>query len=396
MGTASTNPRHAVYVTSGVAVLSLVTGVVYIGAPTVYPPLDPFLPDVVRTVAGFTGTVTGFLLLVSAAGLRRGLRAAWYSALFLFPLSAVQALIQSSPLSIPLLVLSVVGIPIVYRSRWAFDRQTELEESQVAAAAALAGVLAYGTVGSFALRDDYTQIETLLDAFYYTLVTATTVGYGDAVPETQMARLFALSIVVLGTSTFVLAAGVLLGPLLETRFKAALGKMTTTQLEGLNDHVLLLGCGDLTESILDELDGRTDVLVMTTNTELASLLTDRGENVLVENPRDMDALSLGNIDRAWAVIAATNSDGDDALAVLTARRANPEVYIVAGATNQENVEKLRDAGADTVISPSAIGSHLLADSAIERLPIDDVRITPLGEGLDSHEHGSASEGDGDR
>ncbi len=204
------SPRHVVFLTSVIGVVSLLTGIVYIGAPTVIPPLDPYVPDIVRMTVGFTGTLTGFLLLLSAAGLRRGLHGAWLSTMALLPLSALQGVIQSSPFSIPLIVLSLFALPIVYRQRGAFDRRTTLTESQVAAGVALLGVLAYGTVGTFAIRGQYQGIDTMLDAFYYTMVTASTVGYGDAVPETQMARLFALSIVVLGATSFVLAAGVLL------------------------------------------------------------------------------------------------------------------------------------------------------------------------------------------
>ncbi len=358
--------------TGGIAALSLVTGIVYIGTPTVIPPLDPFLPDAVRTVAGFTGTLTGFLLLASALGLRSGLRAAWLTTMLLLPAAALQGVIQSSPFSIPLIVLSLGAWPVVYRQRGAFDRRTRLEESQIAAGIALLGALSYGTVGSFALRDQYGGVETLLDAFYFTLVTATTVGYGDAVPETQVARLFSLSVVLLGATSFVFAGGVLLAPLLESRFRQALGRMTTSQLERLEDHVLVLGHGDLTESIIANLEGRVDFLVVTEHADRAARLSDRGVNVLVDNARDAETLERARLSRARAVIAASDSDGDDALAVLTVRRLNAEVFVLAGASNDENADKLRDAGADAVISPTAIGSRLLADAAVERTPIEEL------------------------
>jgi len=47
-------------------------------------------------------------------------------------------------------------------------------------------------VGAYALRDEFTTIETPVDAFYYTLATASTVGYGDVVPTSQAARLFGI------------------------------------------------------------------------------------------------------------------------------------------------------------------------------------------------------------
>jgi voltage-gated potassium channel len=91
---------------------------------------------------------------------------------------------------------------------------------------------------------------------------------------------------------------------------------------------------------------------------------ERGFNVLTGDPSDEDLLLRAHVERARAVVAATNNDAEDALAILTARQLNPEVRIVASATERENVNKLKRAGADTVISPTALGGHLLAESAL--------------------------------
>lgn len=363
---AHSHPRAAVILTGVVGIVSLVTGITYIGAPVVFAPLDPYVPDIVRAAAGFTGAVTGFGLLLCAGGLRWGYRAAWKATLMLLPASAVQALIQSSPFSAPLFLLALAAMPTVYHHGPAFRRRTRLDESQIAAGIALAGMLSYGTVGSFALREQFQAIESPLDAFYFTLVTATTVGYGDTVPLTQEARVFTLSVVVLGATSFILAAGVLLAPLLEARFKAALGKMTNSALESLSDHVVVLGYGDLTESILTELHRETDVIVVTNDASYVTALGDRGFNVLGASPRDRDALDRIHLDRARSVVVATDDDGADALAILTVRRLNPDLFIVAMATDHDNLQSLYDAGADTVISPAVLGSELLARSALEQ------------------------------
>ena len=71
-----------------------------------------------------------------------------------------------------------------------------------------------------------------------------------------------------------------------------------------------------------------------------------------------------------------------ALSVLTARHLDPDVTIVAAATNRENVEKLRRAGADTVISPATIGSHLLVESAFGRGDTEEVARQLVEEPLD--------------
>jgi voltage-gated potassium channel len=86
--------------------------------------------------------------------------------------------------------------------------------------------------------------------------------------------------------------------------------------------------------------------------------------VMTDDPSDEGAQKRGRVEVARAVVAATENDAEDALTILTARQLNPEVTIVAAATQRENVNKLKRAGADTVISPAALGAHFLAESAL--------------------------------
>ena len=131
--------RLTIGLTLLVAVLSVATGVVKIGQNIVAGPLAPILPAWVEATVGFTGALTGFLMMGSALGLRRGLRAAWYSTVVLLPVTAVQGLLQSSPLSLPLVALSVLAFPNVVAHRRRFDRKLELSQSQMVAAAAIVG-----------------------------------------------------------------------------------------------------------------------------------------------------------------------------------------------------------------------------------------------------------------
>ncbi|MFC6988387.1 NAD-binding protein [Haloplanus sp. GCM10025708] len=367
--------RLTVALTLAVALLSVLTGIANIGAQSVVGPLAAFVPPSVQRVAGFTGALTGFLMLTSAIGLRRGLRLAWYSTVVLLPVTALQGLMQSSPLSVPLIGLSLIALPNAVANRRRFDRGLDLSISQLTALAAIVGAQIYGTVGTYALRDDFTTVSTPVDAFYYTLVTASTVGYGDAAPTSQGARLFGMSVVVLGTASFALALGTLLGPAIEARLSRALGRMTDSQLELLDNHVLILGYGDLTEAILEEftrdVDGETEVLLITPDSKQAQRLSDRDFDVLIGDPSDEETLSRAHIGDARAILVATNNDAEDALSVLTARHLNADVYVVAAATNRENIGKLERAGADTVISPQSIAGQLLVRAALDRRGMDD-------------------------
>lgn len=356
--------RASVVLTFAVAVLSVVVGLIHIVTGGVGGPLAPYVPDWIKQAVGFTGTLTGFAMLGSGYALKKGYRIGWYATAVLLPLTAIQGLLQTSAFAYPLVLLSILSMPALLLNRGRFTRTVRPSPTQLAAGMALLTAVGYGTFGSFALRDEFDDIDTLVDAFYFTIVTASTVGYGDITPDSELGMLFGLSVLIVNVAAFAVALGVLLTPAIEAQLSKALGKMTDKQLDLLDDHVLVLGYGDLTEPILEELDDRgVEYAVITDDERNATTLGNRNVPVLNADPSDVAPLEQAGIDVAVAVVVATNNDAVDALAILTARQLNPDVRIVAAATQRENVDKLRRAGADHVISPSTLGGHLLVDSA---------------------------------
>lgn len=365
--------RAAVLLATAAAVLSLATGIANITVQQTTGPLSSYIPPAVQQAAGFTGTLTGFLLFVSAYELRQGYRIGWYATVALLPITALQGLVQGSVFSLPLVVLSVLSLPTLLVNYHRFDRKTSFSTAQFAATVSLVGTLVYGTAGTYALREEFVGVASLTDALYYTVATASTVGYGDAAPQSAQARLFGISLIVLGTASFALALGSVLGPAIQARFSRALGTMTATQYDLYEDHVVVLGYGDLTEPLVEELhDGNTEFVIVTPDTSRAAALRDLGFDVLVGDPSDEEPLEDAGIKHARAIIAATNDDAEDAFAILTARELSPDGRIVAAATNRDNVEKLRRAGADTVLSPALIGGRLLVRSALGESNVEDI------------------------
>jgi len=209
--------RASIVLTFAVAALSIVVGLVHISTGGVDSAYAQIVPPAIRRTVGFTGTLTGFTMLAGAWALRNRYRIGWYVTVVLLPITAAQGLLQVSPFAVPLVVLSIVSIPALVYNRRRFDRTFSPSTTQLAAGLSLVTAVAYGTLGSYALRDEFTNLETITDAFYYTVVTASTVGYGDITPESELGLLFGISVLVLNVSTFAVALGVLLTPAIEAQ-----------------------------------------------------------------------------------------------------------------------------------------------------------------------------------
>ncbi len=396
--------KPTVLLTGVVTVLSFVAGLSNLGQT---PPLDGPMAGVLpaaETYARFAGVLFAFVLGILTVLLQRRKRIAWYGAVAVLPLLALLPLTTFQTTDVPLLLLVLVTLPLLAWNRDRFDQSLGLSPLQVASMLSIVGVVAYGAVGTYALQEEFAGVGSLSDAVYYVVVTIATVGYGDITPLSPEARWFSLSVILLGTGAFTAAIGALVVPAIESRMAAAFGNMTASELKLLEDHVLVLGYGDITESLLEELAEEVDVVVVTPDSEVASRLSDDEVNVLTDDPTDERALLDARIDAARGVVVATRDDARDVLAVLAAREANPAVHVVAAANHPKHVGKLERVGADQVVSPMAIAGRLLGRSVLEEATAESLleEAAPLVDDADPDDQvpvrheGDADAGGADR
>ena len=381
--------KPTVLLTGLIAVLSFVTGLSNLSkaALALDGPLAGVIPSAV-IYAQFAGVLFAFLLGILTVLLQRRKRIAWYGTVAVLPLLGLLPLTTLQTTDVPLLVLVLVTEPLLVWNRDRFDQSLDLSPLQIASLLSIFGVIAYGAVGSYALREQFAELDTISDSVYYVVVTIATVGYGDITPLSAEAKWFSLSVILLGTGAFTAAIGALVVPAIESRMAAAFGNMTASELKLLEDHVLVLGYGDITESLLEELPEDVDVVVVTPDADVASRLNDHDVNVVTDDPTDEETLLEARIDEARGVVVATRDDARDVLAILAARHTNPDVRIVAAANHAKHVDKLRQVGADEVISPMTIGGRLLGRSVLGR-SADETLLGEFGAGSDD----GRSEGD---
>lgn len=349
-----------------IAILAFITGLSNLSLDTV--PLDGPLSAIApipESLARFWAVTFSFILGGITFGLRRRKRLAWYLALIALPALALLPFFTMQVNDIVVLVLVLLAVPLLVLNRHQFDQSLDLSPLQIASLSSIVGVLAYATVGSYMMQDRYVGIETWTDALYYVIVTIATVGYGDATPTTTETKLFTLSFILIGTGAFTVAIGSLLIPAIEKRMAAAVGNMKPSELRLMDDHVLVLGYGELTVPIVDELTDEVDLVVVTEDADRVTELRDRDINVVTADPTDRANLDEANIEDARAVVVATEEDARDVMAILAVRQTNPDIYVVAAASDQNNIDKLEDVGADEVISPIVIGGRLIGRSVLD-------------------------------
>lgn len=357
--------KPTVVLTGIITILAFITGLSNLSQATLTleGPLTAAV-DVPLGFARFGGVLFAFVLGLVTVGLHRRKQIAWRVAtivlfgLVLLPLATFQTT------DIPLLLVTVLTYPLLIRNRNRFDQSLDLSPIQIASLSAIFGVILYGTVGAYGLRNQFLELNSWGDAVYYVIVTIATVGYGDITPTTAQARWFSLSVILFGTGAFTVAVGALVGPAIESRMATAFGVMTASELTLLEDHIVVLGYGDVTESLINELADETEVVVVTPDEETVATLQGRDLNLLTGDPTDEAVLEDARVGTANGVVVGSNDDARDVLAVIATKNVNPDVRTVAAATAQKHVDKFRSVGADEVINPRSIGGRLLGQSVL--------------------------------
>lgn len=203
---------------------------------------------------------------------------------------------------------------------------------------------------------------SLTDALYMTLITISTVGFGEVQPLSATGRAFTMLLILLGvgvvTTTISNAIGIVLGP----RLWLSIRQRTMERLlMNIEDHYVVCGYGRMGQQIIEDLVARGESYVLIeADPDLQSELLEENIPFVIGDATLDETLIEAGIERARGLVAAVDSDSDNVMIVLTARGLNPKLFIVARVTSGENENKLRRAGANRVVSPYQIGGHRIA------------------------------------
>ncbi|MBP7630811.1 MAG: potassium channel protein [Acidimicrobiales bacterium] len=218
---------------------------------------------------------------------------------------------------------------------------------------ALVGVLAFGIVGYLFLGF------SPLDAIYQTLMTVSTVGFGEVHPLSRLGVAFTSVLILVGVSSALYAFSVIVEGVIEGRVNELLGRRRMNQsIASVSDHVIVCGWGLVGHAIAEEIaETKQELVIVEIDPDKVNGVDHR---VVIGDATTDEVLRKAGIERASALVAAVDGDAENSFITLSARSLNPDLFIVSRARSRDSGEKLMRAGADRVVNPQSIGGVRMA------------------------------------
>jgi voltage-gated potassium channel len=236
-----------------------------------------------------------------------------------------------------------------------------------------------GTIG-------YAAIEgwPVFDAFYMTVITLTTVGYGETHPLSNSGRAFTIALLLSGVFVLLYAATEVVRGVVSGEVRKALGRQIMERaLAELKDHFIVCGYGRMGRRVGAEFSAAA----------LPFVVIDRGAAslegfdvphgiALAGDATSDDVLLRAGVRRARALVTVLASDADNLYITMSARLLNDRLFIVARAESEAAEQKLVRAGANRVVSPYAIGGFQVAQAVLRPTVVDFIELATAAEHLE--------------
>ena len=215
-----------------------------------------------------------------------------------------------------------------------------------------------GTFG-YVLIDDYTWF----NAFYMTIITVATVGYGEIQPLSEAGRLFTAFLIITSFGTFAYAVSSITKFVFDGEFNDFVkNRKLNSTIDKLTDHVIICGYGRNGRQAAQVLKKHNKrFVVVEKNSALNESISHKFKELVLTGDSTQDEMLIkAGVLRAKALITTLPVDADNLFIVLTARNLNKNLTIISRASEDNSDTKLKIAGANNVIMPDKVGGAHMA------------------------------------
>lgn len=243
----------------------------------------------------------------------------------------------------------------------------------------IAALIAIGSVGFHAIEG-----WGLLESLYVTVMTLTTVGYGDFAPQSRTGMVFTVALVAVGVGTMLYTVGLVAQSMVEGRLMNLMGrgKMEKT-IEKMSNHYIICGCGRIGMLIARELAAEKMPCVVVDNRPgVIQRLQEEGFVHFQGDATHDKSLIEAGIKRARGIVCVLPTDAQNLYVILTAKELNPDIWVLARSEEEQSERRLLRAGADRVISPYTLGGNRMAMAILRPAMLDFIEITTRRQSLE--------------
>jgi voltage-gated potassium channel len=249
------------------------------------------------------------------------------------------------------------------------EKYGRLRQELIAGGVALAGIVLTGTLW-------YWLVEKwpLADALYMTVITLSSVGFGEINPLGERGRLFTICLILMGLITIGYIVNRFTEAFIQGYFQEGIRlRQEKTEIDSLEQHYIVCGFGRTGRHVAKEFMAEgIPFIIIDDNLEEVEEIKELGYMVLLGDATLDESLIRAKIERAICLVTALPSDAQNLYTVLSAKTLNPRIRAIARASNEEAVQKLQRAGADAVVSPYITGGRRLAAAALRPQVMDFV------------------------
>lgn len=312
-------------------------------------------------------------LQIMALGLIFRARIAWtFSLLLLLGTGTFFLWFTDGHLTLALYTFMLMAMLLVSWRR--FDRSSLIAGS-LFTLISVASLLIYAIFGSLYLGQEFSPpITDGTTAFYFSIVSMSTVGFGDITPQSGPARLFTSSVIILGITVFATSISAIAGPILSGNIKRLVSGRIHRSMR--KNHIIIAGITPLAHSVYELLRQQgNDVTVIVTPD--AGHPYPHDADVISADASDPEVLTQAGAGKARYILALRADDAENAFIVLAAREVKGvDTRTVALVNNPTHLNKIKQVAPDVVFSLQSLGAEILSRT-VSGEPIDNTLITQL-------------------